>query len=339
MSLGGRLRISLRSKGFEYGLVVLALGTALGMTVFGASASAESPGGLVAGGVGGGVHGAQGYLGIDVRDVSEESVSALKLKDTRGAEIIRVDHDGPAGKMGLREHDVVLQMNGTLVEGEEQIRRMLRETAAGRPVALVIFRDGRQLTVSGVMADQAEVEREAWERHLSPAMPLGGPQAPATGLPSGDSSTLSANAGPGGVASVTPQTRYGKSFLGTFMLSPTYTGVALEAMSTQLADFFAIPGGAGLLVRSVDANSPAAMAGIKAGDVVVRANQQPVGSASHWAKMIREAKGRPLLVTVVRDRQERTFTLVPDTKRKSGKMMPTELDEYLQGGERPGTSG
>ena len=119
--------------------------------------------------------------------------------------------------------------------------------------------------------------------------------------------------------SITPgspaqQSRYGKSFLGTFLPSPTYTGVLLEAMRPQLAQFFAIPGGAGLLVQNVDANSPAAMAGIRAGDVVVRANQQPVGSPSHWAKTIREAKGRPVLVTVVRDRQERMFTLIPDSK-------------------------
>ena len=292
----------------------MALGLALGSCAVAAPVSLY---GVVGGGSGSGAHGPQGYLGIDVRDVSEENVSVLKLRDTRGAEIIRVDHDGPAGKMGLREHDVVLQMNGVLVDGEEQIRRMLRETAPGRPVALVIVREGRQLTVSGVMADQAEVAREAWERHLSPPSQPGGPQAPANALPTGDTSLTASNAGSGGTTANVPAGRYGRSFLGTFLTSPTYTGVLLEAMGPQLAQFFAIPGGGGLLVRNVDANSPAAMAGIRAGDVVLRANQQPVRSPSQWAKMIRDAKGRPVLVTVMRDHQEQTFTLIADTKKRS----------------------
>ena len=313
------------------GFAVLMLGLASGP---GFAAMRALPAQPAASGYTNGAHGAQGYLGIDVRDVSEDSVSVLKLRDTHGAEIIRVDHDGPAGKMGLREHDVVLQMNGITIDGEEQIRKMLRETAAGRPVALVIFREGRQLTVSGVMADQAEVEREAWERHLSPAVQPGGPQAPATGLPTGETNLAAANLGAGSATPTLPQSRYGKGFLGSFLASPTYTGVLLEAIGPQLSQFFAIPSGSGLLVESVDANSPAAMAGIRAGDVVVRANQQPVRSPSRWAKMIREAKGRPLLVTVMRDHQERTFTLVPDTKKHSGATVWTDLDEFLHGNGR-----
>ena len=53
-----------------------------------------------------------------------------------------MDHDGPAGKMGLREHDVVVQMNGAAVTGEEVLRRMLRDTAPGRTVTLLLSRDG-----------------------------------------------------------------------------------------------------------------------------------------------------------------------------------------------------
>lgn len=301
--------------------MTLVLSLVLGLTPVRAAMAAPLCAASSAGGAfGTGGHGAPGYLGIDVRDVSEETVSALKLRGTHGAEIIRVDHDGPAGKMGLREHDIVLQVNGQNVDDEEQLRRVLREMSPGRQVTLVIFRDAHQLTATGTMADQAEVEREAWELHLSPAAQPGqpgGPQAPSTGLPSGDAGMATGSVVPGASSTAMPQTRYGKSFLGTFLTSPTYTGVVLEAMGPQLAQFFAIPGGAGLLVQGVDANSPAAMAGMRAGDVVVRANQQPVGNLSHWTKMIREAKGRPVLVTVMRDHQERTFTLVPDTKKRS----------------------
>ena len=79
---------------------------------------------------------AQGYLGVSVRDVTPDQLPALKLKDARGAEIILVDHDAPAGKAGLREHDVVLQINGQTIAGKDQLSRMLHESAPGRSITL-----------------------------------------------------------------------------------------------------------------------------------------------------------------------------------------------------------
>jgi serine protease Do len=61
-----------------------------------------------------------GYLGVDLRDLSEEQVSAIHQHDARGAEIVLVDHDAPAGKAGLREHDVVLRINGQAIVSQDQ---------------------------------------------------------------------------------------------------------------------------------------------------------------------------------------------------------------------------
>jgi hypothetical protein len=55
---------------------------------------------------------------------------------------------------------------------------------------------------------------------------------------------------------------------------------------------------------------------MRAGDVLVKANAQPVGSLSHWTKTVHEAKGRPIGVMVMRDRQVKSLTLVPDVKHK-----------------------
>ncbi|HKD66881.1 MAG TPA: PDZ domain-containing protein, partial [Candidatus Binataceae bacterium] len=55
------------------------------------------------------------YLGVDIRDVTAERVGPLKLKEERGVEVTMVDQDAPAGKAGLKEHDVILDFNGTAV--------------------------------------------------------------------------------------------------------------------------------------------------------------------------------------------------------------------------------
>lgn len=284
-------------------------------------------------------HASQGYLGVDIRDVSEEGMGALKLRESRGAEILRVDHDGPAGKAGLREHDVVVQMNGQVVEGEEQLRRMLRETPAGRTVSLVISRDGQQQTVSAKMANREEVERQAWQQHMTvpepdgfsgpPAVASGGSTGGGGGAPQGGLGFLHG----GGPGVATP--RGGRGFLGTMMGLP-YTGAMLEPMGPQLAEYFGLQGGAsGLLVRSVEANSPAATAGLKAGDVVVKLNQVTVAGIGDWSKTVHDSKGKPVPVTVLREKKEQTLTLTPDPKRKSVLEWP-EFGPGFAGVELPG---
>lgn len=294
---------------FGYGAVWLALALAAAPQLFASAAPGPPPRAFVT--QRGGLHGAgPSYIGIDVRDISEDEIASLKLHDARGAEIVKVDHDGPAGKMGLRERDVVLQMNGVAIDTEEQVRRLLKDCPPGRTVTFVISRDGQQQTMSTQMADKTQLERDAWEHHLAP------PQAPSNALPTGDANGTGPAVGP------VPPSRYSKGFLGSLLTSPTYTGAMLEMMGPQMAQFFGVLDGNGLLVRKIDANSPAAMSGLRLGDYVVRANQRPVRSLGDWAKVVREAKGRPFAVVVMRDKQERTLTITPDIKRKSDLEMP-----------------
>jgi serine protease Do len=66
-----------------------------------------------------------GYLGVDVTDIDSDKAQTLKLKEVRGALITLIDHDAPAGQVGLKVNDVVLGVNGQSVEGAEALRRML----------------------------------------------------------------------------------------------------------------------------------------------------------------------------------------------------------------------
>jgi serine protease Do len=290
-----------------YGLVLLA-----GLA-FSRIATSEMPAAHPTGEQRGAIkNGSQSYLGIDVRAIGDDQVTSLKLKDTHGAEIIRVDHDAPAGKMDLRVHDVVLQMNGVLIDSEEHLRRMMHDCPPGKMVVMTIARDGQTITTSAPMADRVELERQAWSQHVGVGPGLPGPQAPPLALPTGEEAAVSTSP-----STPVPTSRYSKSFLGSLLTSPTYTGALLEILRPQLAQFFGVSTGAGLLVSSVADNSPAAMAGLKAGDVITRANLKPMKNVSSWTRAIREAKGRPITVEVVRDRQEKTLTLTPDVKHHS----------------------
>src|SRR6202789_2535217 len=96
------------------------------------------------------------YLGVDISDVSTERLSALKLKEEKGVEVTMVDQDAPAGKAGIKEHDVILSMNGTAIESEVQLKRMIRETPPGRVVTFGISRDGQPVPGQAQLAARAK---------------------------------------------------------------------------------------------------------------------------------------------------------------------------------------
>ncbi len=285
-------------------------------------------------------HGAPGYLGVDIRDLTEDQAAALRLQSTRGAEVVRVDHDGPAGKIGLREHDVILQLNGQAIEGQEQLRRMLREIPPGHIATLVISRDGQRQTLRTQLANREELERRAWQQHLTvpePPAPYGPPEpAPAIAdrsLPAaGDGGRSSHSLGFFG--DVTGRS-FGRSRNDKVLLSSSYTGAALESLSPQLAEFFGTPGGSGLLVRSVEPNSPAAAAGMRAGDVVLKIDQMAILTGEDWLKAVHENRGRPISLTVLREHRVAVLTLTPDAHRRSRVVLPPAVVPGPANGVRP----
>jgi serine protease Do len=264
----------------------------------------------------------QGYLGVETRDVSEDQVGELKLKDARGAEITNLDHDGPACKAGMRMHDVILQMNGQVIEGEEQLKKMLREMPVGRTVNFVVSRDGQTQTMTMTTADRRTIGLQAWEQHYS--VPAPGPSGMVRGNSFLDSSKPV-------TATATAQKEH-KDLLGTetIVLSSSFTGAKLEVMGRQLAEFFGATDGAGLLVRSVDDNSPAEEAGLKAGDVVVKINSISVANGTDWTKTVHDNRGKPVPVVVLRDKHEQTLTLTPDGKKRSSLWPAFGLEDFFQ---------
>jgi len=269
-------------------------------------------------------HNAPGYVGMGFRDITEDQLGVLKIKEAKGVEVINLDHDGPACQAGILMHDVLLQMNGQAISDSAHLRIMLRETPAGRSVSLLISRDGQNQTLTVQVADRRAVGLRAWGEHYVVPEPTPGPT---TDVPRGNG-FMAAGGSP---SAVTQMPKGHRDLLGVnVILSASFTGAKLEVMGPQLAQYFGSEDGDGLLVRSVDGNSPAEAAGLRAGDVVVRINSLPVTSGTEWTKTVHEYKGRPVPVVVLRDKHEQTLTLTPDGKKRSCLTPGLGLEEFFQ---------
>jgi serine protease Do len=252
-----------------------------------------------------------GYLGVLFQNLTDEQLSSMHGRSGTGVEVVMVDHDGPAGKAGLQPHDVIIRLNGQNVTNTESMSKMIHESGVGTGISLTVLRGGRQIIVNAQLAYRGEVEKEAVARMVAADPPTAG-GAVVDELGEGD---------PAGVVAPDAASR-SRRFLAQVLHTTPFTGLVLEAMEPQLAGYFGAPTGVGLLVQTVAPGSPAAAAGLRAGDVILKADSIEVRSNGMWVRQLHETRGRGIVLVVLRDRQEQHILLIPELKKHSMLVWP-----------------
>jgi serine protease Do len=244
--------------------------------------------------------GTSSYLGVDISDITTERLSALKLKEEKGVEVTMVDQDAPAGKAGIKEHDVILTMNGTSIESGAQLRRMIHEMPPGRVVSFGLSRDGQPMTVKVQLAD----------KHSEFAMH--GPH-------------------PGDIHVNIPDIHIPDIEMPNFEWVVTTrserSGLMVENITPQLGEFFGVKNGNGVLVRSVEKGSRAEKAGLRAGDVIVKINDQPVHDTSDFTHAVKSRNSGSVTMGVIREKKEQNINLTLPDRKESGELQEEESVE------------
>jgi len=219
-----------------------------------------------------------GYLGIGFAEIDSDRAKALKLREERGVEIKVVEPDSPAAKAGLKRDDVILEFNGQRVEGAQQFTRMVAETPAGRKVTLGIMRGGSSLTVTAALQPRGGFHFITNDNDIElPPMP---PMPPSIQMPDLPHANLSWRTG--------------------------RIGIESEELNSQLAEYFGVA--QGVLVRMVSRDSPAARAGLKAGDVIVKADGKPVTATREISSLLKDRKS--IALAIVRNHKDLSFTVL-----------------------------
>lgn len=230
-----------------------------------------------------------GWLGVETHEVTADRAKELKLPAERGVVLGKIVPDSPAAKAGLKENDVVTEINGQRVEGASQFRRMIHEIPAGRAIQLTVWRDGRSQTLS-VTLGKSEHGRHAMKM-MTPT--------------------------PGTFAFRMPDMPEipdipSMEWNGVLAGSRPRLGIDAEDLNGQLGAFFGAPDGEGILVREVNSGSPAEKAGVKAGDVITSLNGERIRSVSELREKLSgkgDEKDRTVKLGVLRNKSAMTLTV------------------------------
>ena len=241
------------------------------------------------------------YLGVGLNDTAG---------DVRGALVRDVSADTPAAKAGLKAGDLIVRFDGESVRSAAHLARLVRETPAGRNVAIEAKRDGALQKFDVTLVERKATEEFfggdegalAWGVPPEPPDAPEAPEAPHTPRAARPPRALHAPLPP--LPRMFRWNSEGDADGLDFLLDrgPRKLGIRYQEISGQLAKYFRLADDEGVLVADVDESGPAAKAGLKAGDVILKFGATPVRDGDALKRAVAEARaGSEVSLSIWRD--------------------------------------
>lgn len=89
----------------------------------------------------------RGWLGVQVQRVTQDIADSEGLEDSKGALVADVVDDSPAKKAGFKDGDIILKLDGSIIEDQRDLTRRVGELFVGHTAKFAIFRNGRDKTL------------------------------------------------------------------------------------------------------------------------------------------------------------------------------------------------
>ena len=266
------------------------------------------------------------YLGVTFEMITPDIAAQEGITGTTGALVREVAAGSPAEQAGLKQDDVVTAVNGQPVDNQNDLRTRVSNFKPDDEITLTVVKG----TANGP-TDQHDVKVKLGERSAAQSfnfqIPFGSNGLPA--LPFGNNGlpTLPfGNNGQPAQPNATPAA------------NGPYLGIEYESITPDVAAQENITGTQGALIRTVAAGSPAAKAGLKAGDVISAVDGQAIDATNNLHAIVANHKpGDELTLTIV------TGTANGPTNQHDVKVTlavrPAQQQFQLPPGSQPGAPG
>jgi Do/DeqQ family serine protease len=205
----------------------------------------------------------RGYIGVTLGNITPDLAPQFGLKpDAHGALINEVTPGGPGDHAGLKMGDVVTAIDGKPVKGMDDLTMEVVSRSPGSTVTLDVMRNGQPTKVSVTLGSRPGGVDWAQNNHNGDNGNNGDQE-------NGDNGTA------------------------------TVRGITVETLTPDLAQQVGVtPATKGVVVQDVDQSSPAADAPLGRGTVIIQVNRHPVTSVAEFKRLMNEASGKPVLLTI-----------------------------------------
>jgi C-terminal processing protease CtpA/Prc len=266
------------------------------------------------------------HLGVSVESVTRENMGSFNLRgEPRGLVVRDVSENGPAARAGLQKNDVILRFDGEQVSSAQKLQRLINESAPEHTARLSISRGGAEQELSvtlgkresftpqsfgnfkfpdvqafGLNSDEFKRNAEKWQRNSEEW------KKHAKEWES-KSQEMRRN-----LENKFRAEGFGNNFTLVYGAGGRRIGITTQELTGQLADYFGVSDRGGLLVTSVTENSPAARAGLRAGDVVTEIDGTRLRNAGELSRELNRRDEGEVTLTIRRDRKTRNIKVRPD---------------------------
>jgi len=207
----------------------------------------------------------RGMIGVSIGVIPQNALDTLGMKSRQGALVASVAPGGPASKAGLEPGDVIVQFNSKPVKDRDSLVSMVVSTTPNTTVPVKVIRDKEEKTIN-VRVGELDLDAEQAARNGGDR---GGGAQPQQEASSGFGMSLS---------NITPDVQR------RLRLDETAKGA---------------------VVVDVEPTSPAARAGIMAGDLITRVGRAPISSVADASRELgRIPSGGTAILRVVRNGQD-----------------------------------
>lgn len=259
------------------------------------------------------------FLGVHVVEVTRENMGHYGLTgEPRGVGVQSVVKGSAAERAGLRERDVIVRFDGEAVTSVRKLNRLIDESSPEHTARLTVLRGGSEQQVSATLGKRegfapAIGQGFEWDFGANAARELAERYR-------GDSELNKQRAEElrrGGeemrkrMEELRRNNPGGNYFFNVG--AGRRIGITSTPLGPQLADYFGVR--KGVLVNSVEDGSPAARAGIKAGDVIVEAEGEQVEDSGDLSRAINKREEGDVSLSVYRDRKQRTVRVTPERRQ------------------------
>jgi membrane-associated protease RseP (regulator of RpoE activity) len=244
------------------------------------------------------------FLGVGTEDVSRDNMARYGMREVRGVGVTEVSKDSPAEKAGLRKDDVILRFDGESVTSVRKLTRLVSEHAPDQIVRITISRAGAEQELS------ATLEKHKFDNVFGSTLPRVLQRADKD-----DTFRVFPN------GNWPPSIGGGDAPFVWSMGANRRIGISTQTLNKQLADYFGVKDG-GVLITSVTDNSPAAKAGLKAGDVIVAIDSEKVAQPGDITNGLNKKETGDVTLTIIRDHNTRTMTVTPEKNPNGSLAVP-----------------